>query len=542
MAKKNTYADYLRDEMSSLIDQLQLPDLQKQALKSRWLDQVIWADKKADQCRRWHYRLRLTTIIGGVTLPALVGINFQVNNDNPYLRGWFPYLPFALSQVIAVSAAIEEFCRFGDRWRDYRRMAEDLKAEGWQYLQLSGPYQYNTIVVGTRSQESYPVAETPKPEAKPQPAAAVLKKRTTHSKSYSLFASRVESIIKNDVQNYISDLMKQQLKEDQEIEKYVESAQGIVQDKTLFSQPTPNGQLSDPAFNPQPSAFNPQLPTPNPQPPTPNLYSTVPNPQPPTPNPQPASPYEALSLAYTSAIAPVAPVSPSAVGIAGTLKTRQDTEFKLVPQPAQSLPDAQKVWVSRGRAFGVLAYAAADNNHFHVTLNQGLGAENRNTWFAYAPHVELLGSNGQPAIPPIAPGIAPQPGGGDLNAAIVAAAASLRGMSTADGPDGGNNACAWTVNRVLQKAGIPPLGDNPNYVPALLDALKGGRGQPVDKDQAKAGDLVIACGEAHIGIGLDDHCNHVLSNSSSRACFLWESDTDFDGYYGGPSTIYRLIR
>ncbi|MBW4694135.1 MAG: hypothetical protein KME27_20515 [Lyngbya sp. HA4199-MV5] len=130
----------------------------------------------------------------------------------------------------------------------------------------------------------------------------------------------------------------------------------------------------------------------------------------------------------------------------------------------------------------------------------------------------------------------------DLNAAILAAAENLRGMCTADGPDGGNNACAWSLNRVLSKAGITPLGDNPNYVPSLYEALQHDRGKEVSPADAKAGDLVVAFGEAHIGIGLDDGCSRVLSNSSSRALFGWESDTDFDGSYGGTSTIYRLVK
>lgn len=129
----------------------------------------------------------------------------------------------------------------------------------------------------------------------------------------------------------------------------------------------------------------------------------------------------------------------------------------------------------------------------------------------------------------------------DLNAAILTAAQGLRGMCTTDGPDGGNNACAWSLNRVLSKAGIAPLGDNPNYVPSLYEALQNGRGKEVSPTDAKAGDLVVAFGEAHIGIGLDGGCNRVLSNSSSRALFGWESDTNFDGYYGGSSTIFRLI-
>ena len=134
----------------------------------------------------------------------------------------------------------------------------------------------------------------------------------------------------------------------------------------------------------------------------------------------------------------------------------------------------------------------------------------------------------------------PQTAIADLNARILASTLKLRGMSTADGPDGGNNACAWTVNKVMQDTGISPLGGNANYVPAVLDALKQGRGQLVPRESAKAGDLVIAHGEEHIGIGLTDGCSRVLSNSSSKACFVWESDTDFDGSYGGQSTIYRL--
>lgn len=130
----------------------------------------------------------------------------------------------------------------------------------------------------------------------------------------------------------------------------------------------------------------------------------------------------------------------------------------------------------------------------------------------------------------------------DLNQAILAAAQSLLGMCTTDGPDGGNNACAWSVNQVLKKAGISALGENPNYVPSLVEALQNGRGRRIDRANAKAGDLVVAFEEAHIGIGLDKGCATVLSNSSSRGRFQWQSDTDFDGYYGGQSAIYRLVK
>lgn len=132
-----------------------------------------------------------------------------------------------------------------------------------------------------------------------------------------------------------------------------------------------------------------------------------------------------------------------------------------------------------------------------------------------------------------------------LNAKIADAAKQLFGMNTSAGPDGGANACAWTINNVLAKAGIRPLGANPNYVPSVVDDLKTGRGQKVLAAQAKAGDIIIAKDQRHIGICLKDGCSEVLSNSSSRASFRWKSSRTFDGVYdqyGGSEEIYRVTK
>lgn len=65
---------------------------------------------------------------------------------------------------------MERFFRYGERWRHYRRTAELLKAEGWQFFQLTGHYrQYNA-----------------------------------HASAYRLFASRVEDIMQQDVDAYIT--------------------------------------------------------------------------------------------------------------------------------------------------------------------------------------------------------------------------------------------------------------------------------------------------------------------------------------------------
>ncbi len=71
MPARNPYREWLKQDMGSLIDQLDITDLQKHFLHSRWLDQVLWMEGKSDSAQKSYYLLRLTAIIGGVIVPAL---------------------------------------------------------------------------------------------------------------------------------------------------------------------------------------------------------------------------------------------------------------------------------------------------------------------------------------------------------------------------------------------------------------------------------------------------------------------------------------
>lgn len=187
------------------------------------------------------------------------------------------------------------------------------------------------------------------------------------------------------------------------------------------------------------------------------------------------------------------------------------------------------------------------------------GAEQHSMWrnpanlARYGP----AGSAGAGTIPPAYAGqpctpIADAGGGGVISKSgpiqqrIAQASRQSYGMSSRSGPGGGNVACAWAVNKVLNRAGVRTIGSNPNLVVSVQSALEAGRGQRItNRSQARAGDLVLAVGSArrqHIGICQNNGCTQVLSNSSSRASFSWKSDTDFGGYYGVRTKIYRVVK
>jgi hypothetical protein len=165
--KLPSYQEQLKQDFGELFGMLQLPERQEHYLRSRWLDQVIYMEGRAGRARDLHYRLRLTTIIGGVIIPALVSLNLTTN-DNAQLKQTLAISTFVLSQVVAISAATEEFFNYGDRWRNYRRSVESLKTQGWQFFQLTNAYQ------------SYP----------------------THEKAFKAFSFQVEQILQKDVEIY----------------------------------------------------------------------------------------------------------------------------------------------------------------------------------------------------------------------------------------------------------------------------------------------------------------------------------------------------
>jgi hypothetical protein len=135
-------------------------------LESRWKDQVLWAERRANKAQNRHYVFRITTIVGGVIVPSVVSLAARAHG---HTRNWFDWAAIVIGLVVAMCAALEEFFHYGERWRHYRQTAEWLKAEGWNLLTRTGhPYS-----------------------------------RKSDSRAFSQFVERVERILQRDVEGYL---------------------------------------------------------------------------------------------------------------------------------------------------------------------------------------------------------------------------------------------------------------------------------------------------------------------------------------------------
>ncbi|HEY9659735.1 MAG TPA: hypothetical protein V6C65_14860, partial [Allocoleopsis sp.] len=67
------------DNYHRIIENINLSRLEKEFLKARWLDQMIWMEEKSSHLRKLHNQLRVTTLIGSVIAPILITLNIPHN-------------------------------------------------------------------------------------------------------------------------------------------------------------------------------------------------------------------------------------------------------------------------------------------------------------------------------------------------------------------------------------------------------------------------------------------------------------------------------
>jgi hypothetical protein len=166
--KEPVYDSEQKRTYDQVIEALDLSDLEKYFLRARWLDQMLWMGDRAKSTRNRYYFWRLTAIVLGLVIPVLITLNV-----NPDVTSPLRVVTIILSLLVAISAAVEEFFQYGERYRHYRSNAEALKNEGWRFFARSEPYnQFENL------HDAYP-----------------------------LFVSRVSDLLSRDVQAYITEIV-----------------------------------------------------------------------------------------------------------------------------------------------------------------------------------------------------------------------------------------------------------------------------------------------------------------------------------------------
>src|SRR4051812_6507639 len=131
-----------RTTIEAGIDRLDLKESQKQFVKDRWLSYVVYWDQRAKASKTKYFILKTVVIVGSVITPALIGtvalpnlLQARESVTNP-----IQWIAFGLSLLVGLAAALEEFFRHGEIWREKRAAGEILKCEGWRFFQLAGKY------------------------------------------------------------------------------------------------------------------------------------------------------------------------------------------------------------------------------------------------------------------------------------------------------------------------------------------------------------------------------------------------------------------
>jgi hypothetical protein len=168
------------EELHGVIATLDVTPTQRHYLVTRFAGQLAWMEGKAQSAQRRYVWTRLTTLIGALIIPVLIGLTPSDADLSAAIR----IATGVIGLVVAISAAVEQFFHYGARWQHYRRTVERLKTEGWRYFELIDDYR------------------TTKP--------------TGHNDRFPRFARRVEDLLQEEADVYLREVVAERREDRQE--------------------------------------------------------------------------------------------------------------------------------------------------------------------------------------------------------------------------------------------------------------------------------------------------------------------------------------
>jgi len=186
-----------QERLNRAIDSIDMSERRKEWMRDRWLEQVLWFDRRALRANRRYSLLRIVAISGGVIVPAMVSLSQGAGDA--WIRDWATPAAFVISVLVAISVGLDSFFHFGERWRHFRRTAELLKNEGWLFIEGGGRYKRYQHV------------------------------SSFHDKVFPLFATKVEELVRRDVEVYLTRIVQEKPedtdKEDEEVRQTLDAGE-----------------------------------------------------------------------------------------------------------------------------------------------------------------------------------------------------------------------------------------------------------------------------------------------------------------------------
>ena len=124
-----------KEDYSDLINSLQLEEHQKRVLQSVWFDYLILMDKSARKGWIRHNYSQILIMCFGLLIPIIEKskLNFNIFELDISVISVF-------GLIIAGLTALNRQIGFEEKWRHYRRAAETVRNEGFDYFALAGNY------------------------------------------------------------------------------------------------------------------------------------------------------------------------------------------------------------------------------------------------------------------------------------------------------------------------------------------------------------------------------------------------------------------
>ena len=139
----NVYHD--RDEIQRILQGLDLSNVQKQIILSRYVHLMEHLQKRVRMYNRIFYIGHTIITVGSLFVPALLSIQNSSTLSNPSSSTNIYWATFIISLLVTTFNGILTLFKIDKKYYFLNTTLERLRTEGWQYLGLTGRYSGHLI-------------------------------------------------------------------------------------------------------------------------------------------------------------------------------------------------------------------------------------------------------------------------------------------------------------------------------------------------------------------------------------------------------------